>query len=120
MAEPRPLQAGDRAPDYSGVDSSTAADRRPETENPPHPEMGTHAAPSYTGPQGLIWKAGQQAPDCTYETLRSGPENGRDGEDVVHEINMSADYGDAFDPEAPMRVMIDTRWNFDPDNDGKV
>jgi len=119
MANPYPLQPGDRSSNYSGSDSSTSADRRPASDNPVRPEGGTHSAPQAEAPMGDLWRAGSLAP--TYrlpEPVHCVGDNAG-APDEVHEININV-YGDCYDPEAPMRVRVVRDWTFDPDNDGKV
>lgn len=120
MSHRFPLQAGDVAPDFSGRDSSTAADRRPDRENPStENQPGANAAPSGTSPVGGLWVPGQPAPNSFLSAPFDPIYTDEGANDEVKEIDCSQ-YGDAFDPEAPLRVMIDTRWNFDPDGDGNV
>lgn len=118
MAHPFPLQPADEAPDYSGVDSSEAADKRDDSyKSALEGGPGSNAAPSYKSPQGDLWRAGQLAPaqmTPPYSTILDTPEGDR-----VHEIDCSK-YGDAYDPKVPYKVRQVTDWSFDPDNDGDL
>ena len=119
MAHPYPLQSGDRAPNFSGSDSSKAADRRMDDDNPStENQPGANAAPSYGAPEALEWRAGQPPP-VAWQRAPFAVTSSNDAPVDTIEIDCSI-YGDAYDPNAPLRVRQDNEWNFDPDHDGKV
>jgi len=129
MADPHPLQSGDRAPDLSDYNFSTEADRRADqtvtvVRSNPQNYHGDYPAADQSRPEtGRLWKVGQAVPNfgAPFQTiLMDGDNNGMPAE--VHEIDIDS-YGDAYDPTAPARVRLvspsENSWNLDSDHDGQ-
>jgi len=123
MSNRYPLQDGDRSFDASVNRGSTVADRRADDPNPYTDEPpGGNAAPSSGSAVDLSWKVGQLAPakhTPPYSAIYMEGDTSGDGT-AVHEVDI-CQYGDDYDPTAPMRVReVGRDWAFDSDQDGKV
>jgi len=122
MADPHPLQRGDRSQDLSDYNFSNEADRRSqETYTPQSNPMYYHgefpAADQARPEGGRLWKVGQAVPNfqAPWNVIAmDGDNNGMPAE--VHELNMDM-YGDCYDPTAPARVRT-ADWHVDTDHDG--
>ena len=126
MADPHPLQPGDRSSDLSDYNFSNEADRRQQgtyavKSNPMH-YHGEYPAADQARPEGgRLWKVGQAIPNMQAPwpvIAMDGDNNGQPAE--VHEINIR-EYGDAYDPTAPMKVRTvapaESHWDVDTDWD---
>lgn len=125
MADPHPLQPGDRAPDLSDYNFSNEADRRGQTvtvvRSNPQNYHGEYPAADQSRPEGgRLWKVGQAVPNFSapFDVIQmDGDNNGYPAE--VHEIDIDH-YGDSYDPTAPMRVRdVSREWSLDSDHDGQ-
>lgn len=126
MANPRPLQPGDRAPDLSDYNFSNEADRRADqtvtvVRSNPQNYHGEYPAADQSRPEGgRLWKVGQAVPNFSapFDVIRmDGDNNGYPAE--VYELDVDK-YGDAYDPTAPMRVRdVSREWTLDSDHDGQ-
>ena len=122
MANKFPLQAGDRTPDFSGRDTSTAADRRSQEIADIHKFEGGNPAPSRTEPVGPLWKTGQVAPNgfLTAPFTPIHTEGDTSGEGTkCYEIDIYS-YGDSIDPTAPTRSRTVDNYTLDSDFDGHL
>lgn len=129
MSDPHPLQRGDVAPDLSDYNFSNEADRRHQEttvakSNPMH-YHGEYPAADQSRPEGgRLWKVGQAMPDSRFMAPFTVIHMDGDGTGYpaeVHEINIR-EYGDAYDPTAPMKVRnvapSESHWDVDTDGDG--
>lgn len=125
MANKYPLQPGDVAPDLSDYNFSTEADRRDpvvtKVRSNPMNYHGDFPAADQSRPEaGRLFKVGQATPNfaAPFETIyMDGDASGQPAE--VHEINI-LEYGDSYDPTAPIRTRVADNWTLDSDNDGKL
>jgi hypothetical protein len=127
MANKYPLQPGDVAPDLSDYNFSNEADRREQSttvaKSNPMYYHGEYPAADQARPEGgRLWKVGQATPtnQAPWPVIAmDGDNNGSPAE--VHEISIR-EYGDAYDPTAPMKVRsvapAESHWSVDTDNDG--
>lgn len=121
MANYFPLQAGDRAGDYSESQSSTAADRRPTKQNNVQPEHGENRAPGFNSPEYPLFQVGNLAPSpflsAPFPVVSTEGDTSGTGT-TVHELDVLS-YGDCYDPSAPTRVRdVANMWSVDTDSDG--
>lgn len=129
MADRHPLQPADVAPDLSDYNFSNEADRREQRTAParsnPQNYHGEYPAADQSRPEGgRLWKVGQAVPNLSAPfnvILMDGDNTGYPAE--VREIDI-LQYGDAYDPTAPVRVRIvapnENHWGLDSDQDGKL
>jgi hypothetical protein len=123
MSHKYPLQIGDVAPDFSGRDSSSAADRREQSVATVQSEEGTNRAPEPGSPVAPLWKVGQVHPisahSAPYDPVYMEGDTSGDGT-TIHAIDIYS-YGDCHDPHAPTRVReTGSEWKVDTDFDGAV
>jgi len=123
MANKYPLQAGDRAPDFSGRDASTAGDRRTQASPPVESFEGNQAAPSKHQPDaGPLWRPGQIAPEARnsapFPCIHTEGDTSGTGT-KVYEIDICS-YGDTYDPTAPTRIRTVDNYELDSDYDGHL
>jgi hypothetical protein len=128
MANPKPLQRGDVAPDLSDYNFSNEADRRADQtvtivrSNPQNYHGEYPAADQSRAEGGRLWKVGQATPNeflsAPFPVIQmDGDATGYPAE--VHEIDLDS-YGDCYDPTAPMRVRTVTNYHLDSDHDGQL
>jgi hypothetical protein len=127
MADPHPLQRGDRSTDLSDYNFSNEADRRqPETykakSNPMYYHGEYPAADQAQAELGRKFQVGSLQPtmQAPWNVITmDGDNNGQPAE--VHELNIR-EYGDSYDPTAPMKVRTvapaESHWDVDTDFDG--
>lgn len=127
MADPHPLQRGDMSQDLSDYNFSNEADRRSQEtytvqSNPMHYHGQYPAADQAQAEGGRMFKVGQATPAMRAPwpvVEMDGDNNGMPAQ--VHELNIR-EYGDAYDPTAPMRVRTvapaESHWEVDTDYDG--
>lgn len=119
MANKYPLQAGDITPDFSGRDSSPAADRRAQETASVQSNQGSNYASAT--PASVLWQPGQVAPvkhTPPFDTIRMEGDTSGDGTEIFA-IDIYS-YGDCHDPKAPTRINdVTSEWaSVDTDFDG--
>lgn len=113
MANYDPLQAGDKAPNFSATDSSTSADRRSQDNS------GSNAASQAESPMGPLWRHGTPAPNSFLSAPFNVSTTDEGAGDRIVEVDIFK-YGDAFDQNAPTRVRdVGSSWSVDTDHDGE-
>lgn len=124
MSHKYPLQPGDRTQGQSGLtETSTAADRRPTSQDGFANQPGENAAPSFGRSEDPIYKIGyldrtpKHAPP--YEVINmAGDTSGTGTQEFEIDI---CEYGDAYDPTAPIRTReVGSDWRVDSDGDGTL
>lgn len=127
MADPHPLQPGDKSSDLSDYNFSNEADRREQgnyvvKSNPMYYHGEYPAADQAQAELGRKFQAGSLQPTMQAPwtvIAMDGDNNNMPAE--VHELNIDS-YGDAYDPTAPARVRIvapaQNHWSLDSDHDG--
>lgn len=121
MANPKPLQPGDRSSEMGRTDSLLTGDRRSQDTAPVQSYEGNQASPQLDSPVSPLWKCGQVAPDkhtAPFDPIHMEGDTSGDGT-TIHSIDVYS-YGDCYDPKAPTRVReVGSEWSVDTDFDAK-
>ena len=121
MSNIKPLQPGDQVQTSSSwSDSSTAADRRPTSNDGLDNQPGENAAPPHPGPNldAPLWKVGQVHPNsflsAPFPVIHTQGDTSGTGTQE-YEINIY-EYGDCYDPTSTVRSRT-APWDVDTDFD---